>query len=102
MAFQFQTGSIKRAETLHHLLLILLSFNSKLVRLKAFYQPSFLTNCQGFNSKLVRLKEEGQHKQYRISYRFNSKLVRLKVYRLQSPSVQQRFNSKLVRLKVVT
>ena len=53
--FQFQTGSIKSRRFRLHLL-IMLSFNSKLVRLKV---PAG-TNPQpwktGFNSKLVRLK----------------------------------------------
>ncbi len=54
--FQFQTGSIKSTSAprhLHHLV----SFNSKLVRLKADRHPCNSRCKECFNSKLVRLKD---------------------------------------------
>ena len=56
--FQFQTGAIRRALSKCGLFRILLSFNSKLVRLEAGNQLILpLKVLISFNSKLVRLEE---------------------------------------------
>ena len=53
--FQFQTGSIKRGVTFTASMR-LLSFNSKLVRLKVVLILHTQQDLPSFNSKLVRLK----------------------------------------------
>ena len=76
--FQFQTGSIKRQD--FHLLIrvVVIRFNSKLVRLKEMRCQCVQVIRKSFNSKLVRLKAEVTPAYQLEIISFNSKLVRLK------------------------
>ena len=79
--FRFQTGSIKRKTKSSTSLLDEISFDSKLVRLKALQSFSRYHCClPGFDSKLVRLKATDTRCPPRQKIRFDSKLVRLKGY----------------------
>ena len=81
---------------------MLLSFNSKLVRLKGLQVNSYMRRINGFNSKLVRLENTPRITLRMEQCSFNSKLVRLEVgLKKQSNASSKRFNSKLVRLKAM-
>ena len=97
--FQFQTGSIKSLAPILHLYYSILSFNSKLVRLKARMPTNTRKHYIRFNSKLVRLKVKialtiGAC----IMFQFQTGSI--KSYQNLNPTHPMRgFNSKLVRLK---
>ncbi len=57
---------------------LLISFNSKMVRLKALRMPSNWPQNDSFNSKMVRLKVCLTQQIPPIKACFNSKMVRLK------------------------
>ena len=76
--FQFQNGAIKSSEAVKNGY-VLLCFNSKMVRLKAYMKNPINKGVKSFNSKMVRLKAWSIRLQSASMLCFNSKMVRLKV-----------------------
>ena len=68
--FQFQTGSIKRRQHLQFMVKRVLSFNSKLVRLKVWVHRTVCFVCYSFNSKLVRLKVKMIKQRAEVTFMF--------------------------------
>ena len=100
--FQFQTGAIKR-HPLCNLYYSILSFNSKLVRLKVKSRVFQNLIWVVFQFQTGAIKSEKLPEEYQTPFlSFNSKLVRLKAIHIDGQWLTWiGFNSKLVRLKVL-
>ena len=57
IAFQFHYGTIKSFMKLYIYIIIILHFNSTMVRLKAVHHPEYCSFSFYFNSTMVRLKD---------------------------------------------
>ena len=78
------------------------SFNSKVVRLKAFYESGQNLELRMFQFQSGTVKSRSQNRQIKFLKSFNSKVVRLKAaFSKEANSLLKCFNSKVVRLKVV-
>ena len=101
MAFQFHSGSIKRASSFFGKLPFSSSFNSIVVRLKGMGRRYRERRARGFNSIVVRLKvsHRATRRMSAVMFQFHSGSIKRESRQSCSPKPITCFNSIVVRLK---